>query len=150
LKITWGANNRNGPKGLQYLMNRLGGRQIRYCTFTKLNPINQTDDDIDRGFGFIHTKAPPNNIMSRQSSWMMKQLADPSSPIYGWDKGTIKDALKQVRSGGSQATRVVSWPLALDYVAVWFLEAIKVALKKRILSCFSESRASGKRQLCRQ
>lgn len=115
--VYFGTKTRAGSKALQYMPDKLNGRQIRCYTFedgaeNKLAP----EAAIDEAFDCILAKAPRRECTDlAQSRWVKKQMNDPDSPIYAakFNIGDMSAALKRIRDLELQANIVVQYPFFL-------------------------------------
>ena len=61
--VNWGGNTKGGPKAFQYMLDKLGGLQIRYFIFdnngTDHNQV--LDTEVDAAYDFLQTHGPRTN-----------------------------------------------------------------------------------------
>jgi hypothetical protein len=126
--VNFGSNTRGGPKTFQYMLDRLGGQQVRFFVFDagtedKLKNEVQIDDAYD----FILASAPrQEGPKLDQSRWVKKQLNDPESPVFlaGLSAGDVAAALRKIREMEVQADVIINYPFFLSDVEDWYLEQV--------------------------
>lgn len=81
-----------------------------------------TSQEIDAGVGFINKHAPTCIGNNQQFGWILKELQDPRSPIYGWPRAVVKEACANKLKSKNQ-TDPESWFALLipDLKAVFVL-----------------------------
>ena len=57
-------------------------------------PQRIAPDAIDLGYDFIQHNCPATSENLARQRWVAKQLADEASPIYGWKKNDVKEAMQ--------------------------------------------------------
>jgi hypothetical protein len=123
--IDWGGNNRGGPQAFCFMLDQLGGEQFRHWGFNKeLNDKMATKEDIDKGIDFILAEAPRSNADLMQKRWVMHQMVDQDSPIYGWRHGDIRECLAQIKVTTVQATKIKYLPIAWGDLSPWFRKVV--------------------------
>ena len=60
--------------------------------------------------------------------WIKKQLNTPKSPLYGWNKGEIREAIDRLKRTGEQASSSTEYPLTLADVPDWLLHLLRCML----------------------
>ena len=83
MRIDLATNKRGGPKGLQYMLDKLGGLQLRYyCSDDELQSKMASADEIDTAYDFITSNGPrTNGPQLLQNRWIKKQHNDQESPL---------------------------------------------------------------------
>ena len=133
---TWRASNvKNGRKILQYMLEGLGGRQLKCFELqsqaatknTASKFEDKTDEEIDAGFDFIAHEGPRSTSDMAQLRWMTKSIKNSSSPIYNWPTVLVEKALRNLATDGALAKKEFSWPLPLTstYFHPWLLELLE-------------------------
>eukprot|EP00439_Symbiodinium_sp_Y106_P048307 s4547_g6.t1 len=88
---------REGSRGLQYMLEGLGGFQVRYFKLIPAgssNKVPKETDDIRKGLEHIRKFGPPENANGEFTSWTEEEVNNPTSPLHKWDRGTIKEFLR--------------------------------------------------------
>ncbi|CAE7300219.1 unnamed protein product [Symbiodinium natans] len=136
LEIDYCKQYREGGRALQYLLEAMGGFQVRYQKLipagSSTKPVKETED-IRKGFAFIREAGPEENSDGQFTSWTEEQVNDPNGPLFKWDKGTIKEFLRCLADKGSQANTIQDWPLTLKSFTPWALNTIFAPILPRIL-----------------
>ncbi|CAE7615960.1 unnamed protein product [Symbiodinium sp. CCMP2592] len=127
LEINYQKNFREGSRALQYLLEGLGGFQVRYHQLVPGNastkPVKETED-IRKGFTFLKEHGPQENSNGEFTSWTEEQVNDPNGPLFRWDRGTIKEYLRCLADKGSQAKTIADWPLTLVDFTPWAINLV--------------------------
>ncbi|CAE6965865.1 unnamed protein product, partial [Symbiodinium natans] len=127
LEIDYQKNFREGSRALQYMLEGLGGFQVRYCKLVPMNASNKPSretDDIRAGFQFIKANGPTENDDGQFTSWTEEQVNDPNSPLHKWDRGVIKEFLRCQADKGAQAGTIRDWPLTLVDFTPWAINTV--------------------------
>ncbi|CAE7335505.1 unnamed protein product [Symbiodinium pilosum] len=95
-------------------------------------PTKETED-IRKGFDFIRLEGPEENSDGQFTSWTEEQVNDPASPLYKWERGTIKEFLRCLADQGSQANTIKDWPLTFKSIAPWALNHVISPILPHIL-----------------
>ncbi|CAE7212285.1 unnamed protein product [Symbiodinium sp. CCMP2592] len=118
LEIDYRKNFRDGTRALQYMLEGLGGFQVRYQKLVPLNASNKVPketEDIRKGFQFLKEHV---------HFWTEEQVNNPDSILYKWDRGTIKEFLRCQADKGAQADTISDWPLTLADFTPWALNTV--------------------------
>ena len=106
-----------------------GGK--RY-THSKLTPTLvrggatlQPASTIDAAYDFIAREAPRSAEGLARLRWVAKQLADPDSPVYGWRKADVKEALDEMQRHGSLAKTQSYIPITVLDLSPWVRHLVK-------------------------
>jgi hypothetical protein len=126
--VEWGGYNRNGLLAFNYMMDRSGGKQIRYWTVQPKFEKKQTQDQTSRadGYKFIRDKGPRSNNMNQFMEWTDEWVNTVGSKIENWNEGKVKEALSNYSRGRQNAKTLEYWPLTLKSFVAWFLNDILV------------------------
>ncbi|CAE7625476.1 unnamed protein product, partial [Symbiodinium pilosum] len=122
LEIDYRKNYRDNSKALQYLLEGLGGFQIRYHKIVPGNnsaKLIRETEDIRKGFQYIRKNGPEDNAKGDFTTWTEETVNDPNAILYRWDKGTIKEFLRCLADQGSQSNTITDWPLTLVDFKPW-------------------------------
>ena len=124
----FGTNPRGGPRALQFLLDRLGGCQVRYYSFEKAASGPMVGGEtIDNAYDFILEKAPRSEDTTlHQSRWVKKQLNNAESPIViaGLNESDIWSAIKKIREMEVQAAPIVGFPFFIQDLEDWYVNDI--------------------------
>ena len=136
LEINLQSHFREGSRALQYMLEGLGGFQVRYMKLfpqgSSSKPTKETED-IRKGFDFIRLEGPEENSDGQFTSWTEEQVNDPASPLYKWERGTIKEFLRCLADQGSQANTIKDWSLTFKSIAPWALNHVISPILPHIL-----------------
>ena len=137
LEINLQKHFREGSRALQYLLEGLGGFQVRYMRLiaagSSSKPPKETED-IRAGFIFIKQSGPEENSEGQLTEWTEEQVNDPNSPLFKWDRGVIKEFLRNLADQSSQANTIKDWPLTLKSITPWALNHVVVLFCRTSLS----------------
>ena len=136
LEIDYQKNFKDGSRALQYLLEGMGGFQVRY---QKLVPANSNTklvretEDIRKGFQYIRENGPQDNSTGQFTSWTEEEVNNPNGVLYRWDRGTVKEFLRCLADQGSQSNTISDWPLSLVDFKPWALNLIVTPLLPFVL-----------------
>ena len=136
LEINYNQNYREGGRALQYLLEGLGGFQVRYQKLVPAGGPNKQakeTNEIRTGFAFIRKEGPEENSDGQFTFWTEEQVNDPNSPIYKWDRSVVKEFLRCLADQGSQAKSITDWPLTLKSLTPWCLNEVIAPILPRVL-----------------
>jgi len=147
-QIDWedASDKRLKRMALTYLWHRLGGYQYS-CQFLEDTmdasrevagnqnsraPKLLTAAEIDRGYDFIKESREvledlSNNALNR---FIKKQLNDPESPIFGWNKNEIIDGFRSLQADGDSSHVQTNYPLDLRDCESWLAPFLFALLPK--------------------
>ena len=139
MKAAWGGHAKRGSHAFRYMLDRMGGIQYSFWQFTEEPPQKQrTAEQVDKFYDHIDQHAPrTNGRKNEQARWVQKELLDTASPIHGWDKVTIREALANLKTASVTAKTVTAkeaCPLTLKSISCWFLADVLVPIL-RVLFC---------------
>ena len=116
-----GAHPKDLMKAMLYMTERMTGTHLLHDTFANMAATElKTEDELDVGFDFIEEECPRTNERLAKTRWVEKQLNKPSSPIYGWNRGLIQEAVRHLDAQGALATTTRYYPLCYMDFAPWF------------------------------
>ena len=106
-RFDWGNNFRVGSLAANYMLDQMGGFQVRFGTIqiqAKV-PKKNTEDNMAReqGYKFIREKGPHSNNRNQFMEWTDEQTHTESSPIQGWQEGKVVMALQNYMRGRQNA-----------------------------------------------
>ena len=130
VRFDWGKNSRLALAGLNNMLDRTGGMQIRIWTLAPKFAKKQTLDQSAReaGYRFIREHGPRSNNMNQFMEWTDEQVHCPGGPLEGWQEGKVKEALHNYYRGRQNAKTIQYWPLTLKSFVAWFLDEILVKM----------------------
>ena len=127
---------REGSRGLQYMLEGLGGFQVCYFKLIPAgssNKVPRETDDIRKGFEYMRKFGPQENANGEFTSWTEEEVNNPNSPLHKWDRGTIKEFLRCLADQGSQANTIKDWPLTFKSLTPWALNHIVAPILPHVL-----------------
>ena len=123
--LDWGASRMDTRLSFHWIWEQLGGYQ--YAPFV-LMPKNLparsspsaagrekellTEEQVDAGYDWIYDKARHLTGLPLQR-WIKKQMNDTSSPVFGWPKTDILDAVRALQKDNEGASVQTQYPLTL-------------------------------------
>jgi len=72
-----------------------------------------TADEIDDGYDYMFEFGPRSNTNNMQNRWIMKQMNDSASPLFGWMKADIKEGLANLMNERCLAPTQTYFPICL-------------------------------------
>ena len=84
LEIDYQKQFREGSRALQYMLEGLGGFQVRYAKIVPgaaSKQLPKETEDIRKGFQFLRDHGPEDNSNGQFTSWTEEQVNDPSGPL---------------------------------------------------------------------
>ncbi|CAK0820171.1 unnamed protein product [Prorocentrum cordatum] len=119
LTIHWGssADTKTPLKLFHYMMDRLGGVQIRHWVQPSV-PAAAGGGGYDRekrraGYRFIEEFGPRANNRNQFARWTDEQINDEKSPMFGWQASAVKESFRNYASGPAGARTLERWAIAL-------------------------------------
>ena len=145
-KFDWGQHVRVALMALNYMMDRMGGMQLRLWTikpkFEKKATLDQQAREL--GYRFICEKGPRSKNKSQVMEWTDEQVNTPGGPLEGWNEGKVKEALYNHMRGRQNAKTLEYWPLTLRSFVSWFLDDVLVhmlpTMRQHSITWFGRSR----------
>ena len=86
--------------------------------------MDPTEEDLREGIDFINRNAPLSNSKNEQYLWVLLQVRDSHSPIYGWPEHVVLKACQNRVTGNSQAEPEWFFPLLMTDLNVEFVDKI--------------------------
>ena len=129
MRFEWGNNTRLGLAGLNYMLDRMGGRQLRHWVIKPKFEKKLTLDQQQRsdGYAFIRDCGPRSNNKNQFMEWTDEQIHTPGGKLENWPEGKVKEALHNYMKGRQNAKTLEFWPFTFKSFVPWFLD--KVLLK---------------------
>ncbi|OLP77886.1 hypothetical protein AK812_SmicGene42011 [Symbiodinium microadriaticum] len=102
LRFDWGSQTRLALSGLNYMMDRLGGKQLRHWLvkpkFEKKLTVDQ--QAREEGYRSIREFDPRANNRNQFMEWTDEQVHVPGGKIEGWSEGKVKaESLTKFKPG---------------------------------------------------
>jgi len=115
---------------LNYMLDRIGGKQLRIWTLAPKYEKKQTLDQNAResGYRFIRDHGPRSNNRNQFMEWTDEQVHAPGGPLEGWPEGKVKEALHNYYRGRQNAKTIEYWPFTLKSFEPWFLDDVVVKM----------------------
>ncbi|CAK0903485.1 unnamed protein product [Prorocentrum cordatum] len=123
----YGNQYRAGRNAICYLLEKLGGLQVRFSTLTATAKPAKRSTEWDKkleGYRYIEKKGPKSNNRNQFMEFADKEVNDPQSKIYGWEESRVIQALRNHASGRINAKRLTVWVLTLKDFEPWFINEV--------------------------
>ncbi|CAK0827713.1 unnamed protein product [Prorocentrum cordatum] len=134
----YGNQYRAGRNAICYLLEKLGGLQIRFSTLTATAKPAKRATEWDKkqdGYRYIEKKGPKSNNRSQFMEFADKDSRAeehgdqrPAVKIYGWEESRVVQALRNHASGRINAKRLSVWVLTLKDFEPWFINEVLVKI----------------------
>ena len=126
MRLEWGSSPRLGLAALNYMMDRMGGRQLRHWIIKPRFEKKLTIDQQQRaeGYQFIRDFGPKANNRNQFVEWTDEQIHMPGGKIENWPEGKVKEALHNYMRGRQNAKTLEFWPFTLKSFTPWFLDLV--------------------------
>eukprot|EP00971_Amphidinium_carterae_P182031 3612443-Amphidinium_carterae.1 len=72
--------------------------------------VDRSHAEIDAGFTHINEHAPTGFQRNQNLAWLEKELRNAESPIFGWDRGLVKEAMKNKTCARGLAEKITAFP----------------------------------------
>eukprot|EP00438_Fugacium_kawagutii_P017687 Skav211284 [mRNA] locus=scaffold2429:143489:145378:+ [translate_table: standard] len=109
----------NIKKGIQLLLRRLGGFQVRWHTLEVSNPSsakdkwNPNNHELEEGINFINAWAPECDALNEQTFWILVNIKpDSGAPISGWPEAKVRQMCQNKSKGLGGAVSMADFPLS--------------------------------------
>ncbi|CAE7631905.1 unnamed protein product, partial [Symbiodinium sp. CCMP2592] len=126
LRFDWGNHTRLALTGLNVMLDKMGGKQLRYWLikpkFEKKVSIDQ--QAREEGYKFIREFGPKANNRNQFMEWTDEQINTTGSKIEGWSEGRVKEAHHNHMRGRQNAKTIEHWPFTLKSFTPWFLDNV--------------------------
>ena len=130
--LDYGKHLRIGGAAFNHMLDQLGGFQIRYWTLApKGTPKSSIISAEARraGFEFIRKFGPKSNNENQFVEWTEHHVNEPC-PIQGWERGLVKESLRNYSAGKVLAKTIRDFPLTLKDIVPWFTYDVLVNFLK--------------------
>ena len=130
MKFDWGTHTRVALMAFNFMLDKVGGKQIRFWCVQpkfqrKLTIDNQARAD---GYRFIRDQGPRANNQNQFMEWTDEQIHTPGSPIEGWQEGKVNQALHNYMRRRQNAKTLEYWPFTLKSFVDWFFDGVLVTV----------------------
>ena len=117
-----------GLLAMNYMLDLMGGMQIRHWVVQPKFTKKQTIDNAARsaGYQFIRDKGPKSNNKNQFMEWTDEQIHTAGSPIETWNEGKVITALQNYMRGRQNAKTLEYWPFTLKSFKAWFFNEVLV------------------------
>ena len=108
-------SSRYCPHVVHFYLNHMGGHGlfVKELSIPEKAATNLSAEQINAGYDFIEEYGPLGSANNQNLRWSDLQRSDPSSPLYGWPQGKIKEALHNLTAGKALAQLIDSYPITL-------------------------------------
>ena len=127
-KWDYGKHFRVGLLAMNYMLDMMGGMQVRHWVIQPKFSKKQTLDTQARteGYRFIREKGPRSNNRNQFMEWTDEHIHTAGSPIEGWQEGKVVTALQNYMRGRQNAKTLEYWPFTLKSLKAWFFNGVLV------------------------
>ena len=131
-EVSWGTQNKHkARRGLQYMLEQLGGNQFRHFTLSAekrkaiAGPAPPGEEDQNAGWDFIieHGERDKGNL--KQLRWIHRHIHREGSPINGWSEKLVQRALDSLANDGTMAAVISRYDLTMDALEPEILEVME-------------------------
>ena len=106
-ELLWGsANKKLARKGFQWLLEQLGGCQIRRFALSPALTSSskpKAPEPDEEGWTFIMEHGEMDKGGLKPLRWVHAQIHDPNSPVHGWSEKLVQRALDSLANDGCVA-----------------------------------------------
>ena len=118
LQVDYGKQFRVGTMALEYMLNEIGGFQSRLCIFSPKHQKQAKKEKPDKlklimGFRYIKERGPTSNNDNEFVEWTELEVIDEDSPLFGWERGLVKECLSNRAKSKSMAKTLTKCPSTL-------------------------------------
>ena len=96
----------NVKKGVQWLLSRLGGYQLRWHTLREKEVAKgpkswaPSNSDLEEGVLYINSHAPDCDARNEQTLWILINIkVDSGTPIAGWPEHKVRQMCQNKSKG---------------------------------------------------
>ena len=113
-------------KGEQWLCQVLRSKQIRppRAEGDLDRSWNPTEEELRTGIGYINEHAPLSNSKNEQYLWVLLNIRDNESPLFGWPQHIVLKACANRTTGNCQAEPEYFFPLLIFDLNETFIKEI--------------------------
>ena len=147
LRFDWGNQSRVALMALNFMLDKMGGKQARYWLIKpkyekKVSLDQQARED---GYKFIREFGPRTNNRNQFMEWTDEQINTPGGKIEGWSEGKVKEALRNHMRGRQNAKTLDYWPFTFKSFSTWFFDNVLVkmlpSMRQRAITWIGRTRA---------
>ena len=156
MQLDYGHNYRDGSAAAQFMLEHLGGTQVRYNFLIpkgQKKPKGHPDREARRaGYAFIRKEGPKANKTNEFVEWTDEKINDPTCRIYGWSAAEVKESLSNYAKGRQGAKTLDKWAVTLrDYVYPQIMKYVAqiIAQNDRFGATIGGESRVGKSTLCK-
>ena len=130
LRFDWGSQTRLALMGLNYMLDKMGGKQLRHWVIKPKYEKKITVDQQAReeGYKFIREFGPRSNNRNQFMEWTDEQIHLAGGKIEGWPEGKVKEALHNYMKGRQNAKTLEYWPFTFKSFVPWFFDKVLVKM----------------------
>ena len=129
------SSPKHTPQIVHYLMANMGGIGVfkkELQIIEKQPKMQMSSEQINRGYDHIQDHGPKGSSQNQNMRWADIQRHDPTSPIYNWPAGLIKEALHNLTTGKSLAQVIDKFPITLYDIKNWVLTQVLKPVMPRL------------------
>ena len=147
MRLEWGSSPRLGLAAPNYMMDRMGGGQLRHWIIKPRFEKKLTIDQQQRaeGYQFIRDFGPKANNRNQFVEWTDEQIHMPGGKIKNWPEGKVKEALHNYMRGRQNAKTLEFRPFTLKSFMPWFLDLVLTkmipTMRQRSITWLGRTRA---------
>ena len=95
VRFDWGSQTRLALTGLNFMLDRIGGIQVRLWSIGPKFEKKLAPDASARqaGYQYIRDNGPRSNNRNQFMESTDDQIHTPGGPLEGWPEGKVKEAL---------------------------------------------------------
>ena len=130
LRFDWGHQTGVALMALNYMLDRMGGMQLRnWIIMAKFEKKLTLDQQArEEGYKFIRDFGPRSNNRNQFMEWTDEQVNLAGGKIEGWTEGKVKEALHNYMKGRQYAKTLDYWPFTFKSFVPWFFNNILVKM----------------------
>ena len=130
LRFDWGSQTRLALMGLNYMLDKMGGKQLRHWVIKAKYEKKITVDQQARedGYKFIREFGPRSNNRNQFMEWTDEQIHTAGGKLEGWPEGKVKEALHNYMRGRQNAKTLEYWPFTFKSFVPWFFDKVLVKM----------------------
>ena len=130
LRFDWGNQPRVALMALNFMLDKMGGKQVR---FWLIKPKYEKKVSLDQqaredGYKFIREFGPRTNNRNQFMEWTYEQINTPGGKIEGWSEGKVKEAPRNHMRGRQNAKTLDYWPFTFKSFTTRFFDKVLVKM----------------------
>ena len=118
-EIIWGSHdNRQARKGLQWMLEQMGGVQYRFFALTPMVKktakavVEKSEEELDKGFEFTRIHGERDRGDLTQLAWIQKAISQ-DTPIKGWKDSLVQRCLDSLATDSTTAKLITRYDLTV-------------------------------------